>query len=383
MRGFLGLTGWYRKFIPNYADIARPLIDLTKKNAKYEWSSEHEKSFRVLRDALTSAPVLRAPDPSKDYILHTDASNAAMSGVAQQYDEKGELHPVAYWSKTFNPAQRNYSTTDRECLALVSALEHFKTLLEGHKYVCLTDHRALIYLMKNQDSTPRLNRLMLRLAPYEIKVKYLPGKDNHGADLLSRDDEYMVKSTHKDKHVFALKRKRKARRANLSDESYEVEKIINKRQIDGSDEFEYEVKWKNYDSSQNTWQTLDDLRDAMDSVVQFEKDRSESTDSSAAADKVIDNVEFKCLKCSYIGVNESDINIHMSKVHAVRVPARSCVSEIYELDVHLLKQLQRNEPQFKIIYDTNFGEYIPDHATTNEKRWFIILYRCSYSSNEK
>ena len=78
--------------------------------------------------------MLRAPDPSKDYILHTDASNVAMSGVAQQYDENNYLHPVAYWSKTFNPAQRNYSTTDRECLALVSALEHFETLLEGHKY---------------------------------------------------------------------------------------------------------------------------------------------------------------------------------------------------------------------------------------------------------
>lgn len=369
MRGFLGLTGWYRKFIPHYADIARPLVDLTKKNAKYEWTEEHEKSFRVLRDALTSAPVLRAPDPSKDYILHTDASNVAMSGVAQQYDEKGELHPVAYWSKSFNPAQRNYSTTDRECLALVTALEHFKTLLEGHKYVCLTDHRALIYLMKNQDSTPRLNRLMLRLAPYEIKVKYLPGKDNHGADLLSRDDEYMIKSLSKEKHVFTVRKNKKTRRRKLTEESYEVEKIVNKRQIDGSDEYEYEVKWKNYDSSQNTWQTLDELRDAMELVVKFEKEHAQFSQPPSINEEMIANSELKCSECSYVGVNESDVNIHMSKVHSLRVPARSCVSEIYELDVNLLKQLQQNEPQFKIIYDSNYGEHIPDHATASEKRF--------------
>ena len=72
MRGFLGLTGWYRKFIKNYADIARPLVDLTKKGVKYQWTNEHEKAFITLRNAITSAPVLRAPDSSKDYILHTE-----------------------------------------------------------------------------------------------------------------------------------------------------------------------------------------------------------------------------------------------------------------------------------------------------------------------
>ena len=369
MRGFLGLTGWYRKFIPNYADIARPLIDLTKKNAKYEWTDVHEKAFKTLIAALTSAPVLRAPDPSKDYILHTDASDAAMSGVAQQYDENNELHPVAYWSKTFNPAQRNYSTTDRECLALVTALEHFKTLLEGHKYVCLTDHKALIYLMKNQNSTARLNRLMLRLAPYEIKIQYLPGKDNHGADLLSRDDAYMVKNLRTNKYVNVAKKRRKSPRPKQSREVYEVEKIVNKRRIKNSDEYEYEVKWKSYGSSYNTWQTLNELRDAMEMVVLYEKEQSEKVDVVVPEVDVSVDDALKCSACSYVGVNNSDVNVHMNKVHGVKIPVRDCIPDVYELDIHLLKQLQQQEPQFKIIFDSDLGDKIPEHATTNEKRF--------------
>jgi hypothetical protein len=371
IRGFLGLTGWYRKFIPNYADIARPLIDLTKKNAKYEWTEEHEKSFKKLRDALTSAPVLAAPDPSKDYILHTDASDIGMSGVAQQYDEQGELHPVAYWSKTFNPAQRNYSVTDRECLALVTALEHFKTMLEGHKYVCLTDHRALIYLMKNQDSTARLNRLMLRLAPYEIKIKYLPGKDNHGADLLSREESYMELKNNEIKHVHAVKRRRKSKKkSHLSTEVYEVEQIVDKRQVENSDEYEYKVRWKNYDSSNDTWQTLDELRDAIDTVVLFEKEEVEKEKTLLTSQKVSEQESaLKCSACSYVGVNESDIHVHMSKVHDLKIPVRSCVPDIYELDNNLLKQLQQDEEQFKIIYESNLGENIPENISSADKRF--------------
>ena len=377
MRGFLGLTGWYRKFIKNYADIARPLVDLTKKGVKYQWTNEHEKAFITLRNAITSAPVLRAPDSSKDYILHTDASDVAMSGIAQQYDEDNYLHPVAYWSKTFNPAQRNYSVTDRECLALVTALEHFKTLFEGHKYVCLTDHHAIIYLIKNSDSTPRLNRLMLRLAPYELTVKHIPGKDNHGADLLSRDNIYMDKqstsssspSSSSKQHLHTISRNKRKSKAK----EYEVETIINKRKNDDN-EYEYEVKWKNYDASNNTWESLDNLKNSMELVVLYEQNIDNVNNFgalSSVSESDNNDDENKCPKCDYIGVNYADKCLHLSSVHRVRVPVHSCIPDIYELDLTLIKHLQKNEPEFKIIYDTNMGENIPSDLSTNEKRMLL------------
>ena len=187
IRGFLGTVNWYRKFIKNCADIQRPLINLTKKNVKFEWTCECQKSFEKLRDALISAPVLMIADANKHYLLHTDASDYAMGAILMQEDENGDYHPIAYASKTFNDAQKNYDTTDREALAVVWALEHFNTYCEGHKYTLITDHQALSYIHNNKDVKKRIHRLAMKLANYEVKLFYKPGKENHMADLLSRD----------------------------------------------------------------------------------------------------------------------------------------------------------------------------------------------------
>ena len=150
-----------------------------------------------------------------------------------QKDESGELHPVAYASKTLNTAQRNYTVTDRECLAIVWALEHFNTYCEGHKYTIITDHAALSYLKNTTHSKQRMHRLALKLQPYELTIEYKPGKTNYAADLLSRDA--MI-------NINAISTKKKKRRSKSTNE-YEVEKIISKRLIEGRDnEYEYEIK---------------------------------------------------------------------------------------------------------------------------------------------
>jgi hypothetical protein len=119
IRSFLGLASWYRKFIKDFSHIAKPLYNLTKKDFKWEWTKECGEAFQALQKAITAYPVLRIADPSKDYILHTDAADFALGAILMQEDENGDLHPVAYASKTLNSAQRNYSVSDREALAIV------------------------------------------------------------------------------------------------------------------------------------------------------------------------------------------------------------------------------------------------------------------------
>jgi transposase InsO family protein len=189
VRSFLGAVGWYRKFIPHFAELAVPLIKLTKKNVVFKFDNECEKSFEILRKALITEPVLKQADINKDYMLETDASDKAISAVLLQEDSNGDKHPIAYASKTLNPAQINYSTSEKECLALVWGLEHFNSYIEGHSFTCLTDHRALTYLIGSKESNnQRLTRWILRLQPYNLKVKYVKGTDNNTADLLSRPD---------------------------------------------------------------------------------------------------------------------------------------------------------------------------------------------------
>ena len=269
------MAGWYRKFIPDFASIAKPLFELTKKDAEWNWTKECQTAFEKVRDALVSKPVLAVADPNKSYILHTDASDHAMGAILMQEDENGEAHPIAYASKTFNDAQRNYDTTEREALAIVWALQHFNTYCEGHRYTLLTDHAALSYIRSNTNSSKRIYRWQVLLQGYDLQVKYQPGKDNHAADLLSRDAMELSRSPYINAaSVKQSSRRRSARKKNNStSEEYEVESIIDRRPVSdgGPDEFEYLVKWKGYSDEDNTWEHVSNLFGAADTVAEFEK----------------------------------------------------------------------------------------------------------------
>ena len=267
VRSFLGMVGWYRRFIPNFSTIAAPLYNLTKKNVKWNWSEECDIAFRTLCDIITTHPVLKAADPTKSYVLHTDASDIGLGAVLMQYDDDNNLHPVAFASKLLNAAQRNYTVTDRECLAMVWALEHFNTYVEGHKYTIITDHAALTYLKNTTHTKQRMHRLALKLQPYELTIEYKPGVKHYAADLLSRSTH--MEQINSNAMNTKLKSSSNLKKKAISNIEYEVEKILNRRSIkDRELDKEYLVKWVGYEEP--TWEPLSNLTNAMDQVIKYE-----------------------------------------------------------------------------------------------------------------
>ncbi|XP_036346322.1 uncharacterized protein LOC118755602 [Rhagoletis pomonella] len=182
---FLQTCSWYRRFIPNFADVAKPLSQLTKKNAKWRWSAEEQNAFDRLKDLLSSPPVLQQVDETKPFILKTDASDYALGAVLLQ-GENEEEHPIEYARRLLLAAERNYSTTEREALAIVWALQKFRGYVEGSEITVLTDHQPLKWLFSLKTPTGRLARWALQLQMYNLKLGYTAGKQNVVADMLSR-----------------------------------------------------------------------------------------------------------------------------------------------------------------------------------------------------
>lgn len=186
VRRLLGLIGWYRRFISNFATMTAPISALLKKNVtKFSWSTEAQTAFRKVQEALTSAPVLANPDYAKPFIVQTDASDIGMGAILVQ-GEGDEEKVVAYWSQELNPAQRKYQTTERECLAVILAIEKIRPYIEGLEFTVITDHASLLWLRNLKDPTGRLGRWALRLQPYRFTLKHRKGRFMVVADALSR-----------------------------------------------------------------------------------------------------------------------------------------------------------------------------------------------------
>ena len=185
VRSFLGFVGYYRRFCPDFATISRPLNILTSKDSSFKWEQDEENAFQTLKQLLTEAPVLTYPDPSKSYILDTDASNEAAGAVLSQ-EVNGEERVVAYFSKTFSPPQRNYCVTRRELLAVVLAVTHFRPYLYGRKFLLRTDHASLIWLYKRSDPSHQIARWLELLAEFEFTLEHRAGSKHGNADGLSR-----------------------------------------------------------------------------------------------------------------------------------------------------------------------------------------------------
>ena len=186
LRSFLGMVGYYRKHVKNFAEIAVPLTEMTKKNKpnKLQWTETSVKSFRDLKLALTQAPVLVTPDFSKPFILQTDASDTSIGAVLSQVVDKDE-HPIAYISRKLLPRERNYATIEKECLAIIWAIETFRYYLFGNSFSVETDHNPLVWLNQVKTKSQRLLRWSLALQPYDFAIRYRKGSSNN-ADALSR-----------------------------------------------------------------------------------------------------------------------------------------------------------------------------------------------------
>ena len=189
VRGFLGLVGHYRRFIPNFANKSTALRNLLKKGEEFIWTKAQEDAFVELREMITKRPVLGLPDFSKPFRLSTDASNAGISAILSQIDESGkELYVIGYRSRALRGSEENYSTIEKEMLAIVYGLQKFDYYLMGTTlpFEIVTDHQPLCHLPTTKDPYGRIGRWALLLQSYNYRIKHLPGQKNVVADVLSR-----------------------------------------------------------------------------------------------------------------------------------------------------------------------------------------------------
>ena len=192
LRSVLGTVNFVRKFIPNLATIIEPLVALTRKSVanlktlRNIWGPEQDAAFIKVKELLTSAPVLHFPRFHKPFIIHVDASDCGVGAFLAQKDDNGELAIIAYFSKRFTSSQQHYSATQKECLAVVLAVTHWRPYIWGRHFVCVTDHSALRYLYSMQDTSNMLTRWAIALQSYDFTVEHKPGKLNIIPDTLSR-----------------------------------------------------------------------------------------------------------------------------------------------------------------------------------------------------
>jgi len=181
LQGFLGLTGYYRKFVQNYGTIARPLTQLLKKDA-FGWNEEAEESFYRLKEAMTKAPVLALPDFSQQFIIECDASGFGIRAVLMQ-----GRRPIAYFSQALHGRNLTLSTYEKEMLALVTSVQKWQPYLLGHRFVIRTDHRR--FLWDQTIATEAHQKWLLKLMGYDFLIEYKKGHDNRAADALSQQTE--------------------------------------------------------------------------------------------------------------------------------------------------------------------------------------------------
>ncbi|XP_047025498.1 uncharacterized protein LOC124634121, partial [Helicoverpa zea] len=185
IKSFLGLVSYYRRFIPDFSKLAKPLTSLLKKDASFKWHNEQQLAFETLQNKLTTSPILAYPDFSQPFLLTCDASNFAISAILSQ-GQIGKDRPIAFASRTLNKAECNYSVTEKECLAIIFGTKAFRPYLYGRKFTIVTDHKPLQWLFNCKDPGSRLVRWRLKLEEFDYNIIHKKGKINTNADALSR-----------------------------------------------------------------------------------------------------------------------------------------------------------------------------------------------------
>jgi hypothetical protein len=186
LRGFLGLTGYYRKFVRNYAIIARPLTSLLKKKA-FQWTEAATSAFQALKEAMVSTPVLQLPNFQKQFIVEIDTCDLGIGAVLMQ-----DQHPLAFLSKPLSATHQQLSIYDKEFLALLMAVERWRPYLQRGEFVIRTDHHSLCYLDDQQLQSPLQRKAMAKLMGLQFKIVYRKGTENLAADALSRIGHLMT-----------------------------------------------------------------------------------------------------------------------------------------------------------------------------------------------
>lgn len=186
VRSFLGLCNYYRKFIQGYSSLISPLTALLRKDVKLKWSEESQVAFEQLKTALKFPPVLAYSDNSKPFVFTTDASGTALGFNLGQFDDKGVERVIAFGGRFLNKFERNYTTSKRECLAIIEGIKTYHVYLADKPFTVFTDHSALKWLQSVKHDTGRLALWSILLQSYNFQVVHKKGKKNEVADALSR-----------------------------------------------------------------------------------------------------------------------------------------------------------------------------------------------------
>ena len=209
VRSFLGHAGFYRRFIKDFSKISHPLCKLLQKDVVFHFDDNCKSAFDTLKGSLTSAPVVRPPNWSLPFEIMCDASNFAVGAVLGQKEGRAS-YVIYYASRTLDGAQCNYSTTEKELLAIVFALEKFRSYLLGTKVIIYSDHAALKYLLNKKEAKPRLIRWILLLQEFNLEIKDKRGAENMVADHLSRlinsEGPAPLKDNFPDEHLFVVQK---------------------------------------------------------------------------------------------------------------------------------------------------------------------------------
>ena len=193
IKQFLGLVGYYRKFIPRFADIARPMMNLTKQDVSFEWTLQCQASFEMLKDALITSSILKYPDPNKPYTLFTDASKYAWACVLTQeyeHEKDGKVfkinHPITFASGLFKGSQLNWVALTKEAFAIYSSIKKLSYNLEDAEIILRSDHLPLKKFLQKNTLNTKVNNWAVEISPYRIQFEYIKGIKNTLADTMSR-----------------------------------------------------------------------------------------------------------------------------------------------------------------------------------------------------
>ena len=189
VRQFIGLASYYRRFVPDFARIAAPLHALTRKNVEFKWSEACAIAFQRLKEALITAPILAYSKfgPGVEFVLETDASGVGLGAVLSQLQDDGQLHPVAYASRSLDTSEKNYGISELETLGLVWAARHFRPYILGHHTTVYTDHSACLSLLQRARPSGKLARWALAIQELDLATRHRSGRQNLNADALSRN----------------------------------------------------------------------------------------------------------------------------------------------------------------------------------------------------
>lgn len=217
IKQFVALAGYYRRFIRDFAKIAIPLTQQLKKLEKFEWTDECQSAFEYLKAKITERPVLKYPDFDKPCTLTTDASDYAIGAVLSQ--KHGDFdHPIAFYSRALKKLEIAYDAMKKELLAIVNAVEYFKTYLYGKRFTLVTDNRALTYIKNKPDIPQQLQRWQIILNGYDYDIVHKPGKLNVVADALSRNPAEIMPIRQREDSSSENTRDQETKRQKLSPE---------------------------------------------------------------------------------------------------------------------------------------------------------------------